>query len=526
MKRLFLVAAACAAVVAALAPPALAEAPVFMSPPDIDIIRGDQRLKTPPNTPNVGDTLWGNNGSPYCNPSCDPNDPSQQPQPFQNLHPGNGEPPTGQFYSWNRCTDAGCVQVQAKSSNHLYLVTAADAGARMQLVVHLTTRDCGEVVREGPDAGTQECRYTTTKGTAMSATVGQAALATVAVVPAALAEGEAGVAYSQTLTATGGTGAASFAIDSGTLPPGLTLAPGGQLTGTPTQGGSYTFTVRASAPNAVAGTRSYTVVVRLGLPAAVGNGITGVAYTQPLAAVGAPAPVSFSVTGGALPPGLSISGSQIVGTPTAQGDFTFTLNATGGGAGGFKQYTIRIAYPVLTITPANLPRAVRGVPYDVTLSASGGTAPYRWSILQGDLPKGLTLTADGRLTGVPKDDGTSAIRLKLEVKDRYGAPATKELSLAYHGPLITLAPTKPIRARVGAKFRLQLVARGGTPRYTFALVRGKLPPGLRLGARGLVLGAPTKLAKGRVTVRVTDRLGASALFTLRIEAVGAPLVAR
>ena len=65
--------------------------------------------------------------------------------------------------------------------------------------------------------------------------------------PASLANGLVGTAYSQSLTATGGTAPFSFALTSGILPAGLTLATSGAITGTPTAsngaGVSLTFTV-------------------------------------------------------------------------------------------------------------------------------------------------------------------------------------------------------------------------------------------------------------------------------------------
>jgi hypothetical protein len=49
-----------------------------------------------------------------------------------------------------------------------------------------------------------------------------------------------------TFTATGGTGVYSWQLSSGTLPSGLALSSGGELVGTPTEAGSYTFEVKVS----------------------------------------------------------------------------------------------------------------------------------------------------------------------------------------------------------------------------------------------------------------------------------------
>ncbi len=520
MRRILI---AAAAALVALAPPASAQAPVFVKAPDVDILVGEQHVDTPPTAPKVGDKLWGNNGSPFCDPKCDPNDPSQQPQPFQTLLPGNGEPPSGQFFSWNRCL-GGCVQVQSKSTDvNTYVVKPEDAGAKLQFVVWVTNYDCGEVVRDGPDKGHQECRWTTTTATALTETVQQAAV--VAVSPGALADGEAGAAYSQTVTASGGTGPYSFAVTGGTLPPGLTLSSGGLLSGTPTQAGSYTFTVQGSAAGATPGSRTYTLVVRLGLPSAFGNGVTGVAYTQSLTAVGAPGEVAYSVAAGQLPDGLTVAGAQIAGTPTKQGDFTFTLNAVSGAVTTSKQYAIHIAYPVLTIAPSRLPRAVRGVPYEVQLVAAGGSPPYSWSLLESSLPRGLSLKPDGRVVGIPRTTGDTDIGLTFQVRDQYGAPATAELRLEYHGPVLTLARADLISVNAGVPFTRKLRAGGGAGPYVFRVVRGELPRGLRLARDGTIRGTTTQVGTTRVGVRVTDRLGAFAIFPVRIEVVTATAIA-
>ncbi|MEK7833230.1 MAG: Ig domain-containing protein, partial [Acidobacteriota bacterium] len=78
--------------------------------------------------------------------------------------------------------------------------------------------------------------------------------------PATLPNGAVGGNYNQALTASGGAGAYSFS-HSGTLPTGLTLAPDGVLSGTPTANGTFSFSVTAMDANSCTGSRSYTVVI-------------------------------------------------------------------------------------------------------------------------------------------------------------------------------------------------------------------------------------------------------------------------
>ena len=66
--------------------------------------------------------------------------------------------------------------------------------------------------------------------------------------------------YSQTLTATGGTGPYTFTVTGGTLPTGLTLSTTGVISGTPATSGEFTVTVTATDATGATGTRTYTAV--------------------------------------------------------------------------------------------------------------------------------------------------------------------------------------------------------------------------------------------------------------------------
>ena len=81
------------------------------------------------------------------------------------------------------------------------------------------------------------------------------------VTPPALPGGTQGAPYSQALSASGGVGSHSFAVSSGSLPPGLNLAAGGTLDGTPTQSGAFSFTVTATDEDDAVGERPYALEV-------------------------------------------------------------------------------------------------------------------------------------------------------------------------------------------------------------------------------------------------------------------------
>ena len=142
------------------------------------------------------------------------------------------------------------------------------------------------------------------------------------------------------------------------------------------------------------------------------SGAVGTAYTQALAAAGGTAPYAYTLANGALPPGLSIVGSNFSGTPTAAGSYQAWIQVTDSSPAPIAtvaplQVTIAPAgSTVLGIsTPAPLPSGTVGVAYaPVTLTASGGTGgPYTWTAT--NLPAGMALSAGGVLSGTPSTDG-------------------------------------------------------------------------------------------------------------------------
>ncbi len=88
--------------------------------------------------------------------------------------------------------------------------------------------------------------------------------------------------------------------------------------------------------------------------------------------------------------------------------------------------------PTIT-SPADLPPAVAGASYDHALTASGGSPPYRWSVVTGEFPSGLTLdSTTGRIAGTP--DGVARdLEILVQVVDQNGHVAQKTLRLVVEG---------------------------------------------------------------------------------------------
>ena len=240
-----------------------------------------------------------------------------------------------------------------------------------------------------------------------------------------------------TLASTGGLAPILWSVSSGKLPTGLSLnTVSGQLTGTPTQAGSFPFGVTATdstTPKPLTSTVTFTIVVTSPLAittTSLPSGQVGAAYSgATLASTGGTAPVTWSVTSGSLPAGLSLvpATGSVTGTPTASGTTTFTVTATDSSSPIAQSVSTNLS---VTVQPS-LPRV--GTQYyletpvnqsfGVGLAAIGGQAPYTWSLAKGSkLPYGIVLNSTGSIRGDPVSVGTYVF--SVEVTDALGHSAT------------------------------------------------------------------------------------------------------
>jgi len=248
-----------------------------------------------------------------------------------------------------------------------------------------------------------------------------------------LPSGTAGQAYAATIGATGGS--SGYAFSAAGLPPGVSLASDGTLSGTPATAGAYMVNVTVvSGGVSVSGSFGVTIA-RPGPLSITSNTLPGgtinLPYSQPLAAHGGLPPYTWSIISGTLPDGLSLAASGAVsGTPTAPGAVSFGAQVTdsaGATATGSVALTIRPA--PLVITTQSLPSGMNGVDYPVQLlAATGGVSPYTWSTGNSNsLPGGMTFAADGSLRGVPSAAGSYS--LAAVVTDATGTKVNAAFSL-------------------------------------------------------------------------------------------------
>jgi hypothetical protein len=260
-----------------------------------------------------------------------------------------------------------------------------------------------------------------------------------------LPNGVAGQAYSASIGAIGGTPGYSFSATG--IPSGLSLSQQGALTGTVRTPGTYSFAVKVADSGGLSVSGGVTVTFAKPQPltvssAALPAGTVGAPYSQALSAAGGLPPYTWAPISGAPPAGLSLTAAGIVsGTPLNPGTYSFGVMATDGSGGiATAVATLTVQALPLTINTQSLPSGVNGMGYpQQLLSASGGMAPYTWTLSGGNLPAGLTLTPDGTLSGLPTVSGSFSFT--ANVADSAGSKTSAGLSIAIRGSSVDLILT-------------------------------------------------------------------------------------
>lgn len=223
--------------------------------------------------------------------------------------------------------------------------------------------------------------------------------------------------YAQQLGASGGIAPYTVALEAGTLPEGIELSPGGELAGTPTTAGEYTFTVGAADSSAPAKTTSkvYTLTVALDLaPKSLHKYRAFDNVFVPLSAAGGSGSYEYSLASGELPEGVELFSEPgfeaLSGNPFKAGTYSFAIEATdkATGATGTRAYKMKVG---LSISPANggsLVEGSVGTAYFQNISAIGGS-DYSYALSEGELPEGLSLQPEENSTTIVGTPGKAGL---------------------------------------------------------------------------------------------------------------------
>jgi Putative Ig domain len=177
--------------------------------------------------------------------------------------------------------------------------------------------------------------------------------------------------------------------------------------------------------------------------------------------------------------------------------------ASGTGSGGGQNPP-----PQISIMTTSLPNATMGTSYSATLTATGGTPPYTWSLMSGTLPAGLSLNAStGAIAGKPTAAVSgSALTFKVKDSSNPALSQTVNLTLTVAPAALVISTVSLPNGQVGVAYSTTLAATGGTTPYTWSTTSGTLPAGLLLNAStGAIAGTPTVAVSGSaLTFKVTD----------------------
>lgn len=183
----------------------------------------------------------------------------------------------------------------------------------------------------------------------------------------------------------------------------------------------------------------------------------------------------------------------------------------------------------LTVTINSLPNATVGGSYNTQLTASGGVAPYTWSVDPTSptsagtlLSNGISLSGAGVLSGSASSIFT--FNIIFRVTDSVSptpniARATLTLASQASGLAIVTTSITPAISGEPYSFTLQAAGDVNTP-YSWSIVSGTLPTGLTLSTAGIISGTSTAAGFSQsINFKVTDTLGAYAQKNLTVNVV-------
>lgn len=368
-----------------------------------------------------------------------------------------------------------------------------------------------------------------------------------------------GVPYRSAISTFEGASPLSYTLQSGSLPPGITLNnTNGLLTGTPTTVGNYSASILvtdslnrsilAPAPINVINRAESPLEMRCPLP--VGRG--GSFYSSALSI--SAAVNSFSISDGSLPSGLTLNPTTGaitgIGGTASSGFFTATANLTGGGT---VSRNCNISFSEGSSVSPRLfcpdqRDLVLGEPYSSRLVASGNQRPFSFFLYQTVLPAGLTLNADGTITGTPLTIGSTLTDFRVvDIQESSSASGLCNFIVSPPPPLSILTTSLP-NGQVGLPYSFQLQTNGGVAPITFFESSGndssfaaaqasspllrdalptntdlprtngssQLPPGLTLSSSGLISGTPTLAGTYTFSIVALDRVFQSDFRTYSI----------
>ena len=344
----------------------------------------------------------------------------------------------------------------------------------------------------------------------------------VSIIPSPLPSGAVGFVYNQTLQAISCNPVFSWSLAGGSLPSGLSLSSRGIISGTPSgPGGTFHFTVQAADGNGSTASQSFSLNIS-------NNRIIGSVrdnHNRPIAGLGVNA--------------SGINGTNQLTTVVTDTNGNYSVNVLGGNwsvafnafgntdslssLGSYADpnsqivsltnntatadFVVQSCDGVSIVTPSSLPVGEAGVAYSQTLQASSCSSVFTWTQTDGTLPAGLSLTADGILSGSPAGPG-GVFNFTVTVTDGNNLTNNQTFSIGISNAVQITTASLPDATICN----VTLSASNGLQPYVWSLSPGSaaLPSNLSLNPNGVLSGNATTNGTFSFSVRVTDFLAATA----------------
>ena len=326
----------------------------------------------------------------------------------------------------------------------------------------------------------------------------------------------------------------NWSVTGGNLPSGLTLSPGGLLSGTPTVSGTFTFTAQAAdATNPASfGVRIFTVVVtplNYNPCCTLPFGNVGSPYSQTLPITGATGPVTFALAPSSfLPPGLTLNGSTglLSGNPSELGQFNFGIIAADSGGHTLSRNFALFVFAAGGAPPVNITTSpnLTWMPgaREFGLSATGGNGIFTWSLVSGTLPPGITIRPDfpsffssntaGDLSGVATTPGTYSFTL---MASSAGQSATQAFTIKVTNLFLKESSNALPDAYVGVPYSYTFTALNNAGPVTWSATG--VPAGMTLSPAGVLSGTPTASGGTGISLTLNDGVDTvGALFNVNL----------
>jgi len=198
---------------------------------------------------------------------------------------------------------------------------------------------------------------------------------------------------------------------------------------------------------------------------------------------------------------LVLTDNSLNATTSPADTQSIALNGTGRGA-------------QITLSPASLPAAIYETAYSVVIMASGGTAPYTYAVSAGSLPAGLTLSASGTISGVPRVTGSFSFTIKATDSNDLDGMQNYTLTVNAATPTISINDI-PSSAIYGGGFTATYSYSGnGTPTESVSSSTPNVCTASGSAVSFVGVGTCTLTASATATTDYTAVTGSSQSFTI------------